>query len=203
MALFKIFNNIDSKTPIAGEENKYTYNELPNTYKKGYMYFDASKNLFYIDTAGDGGETGTRVALNAYGANKAYADENDDRITTTYVKNSDLIENVLSSIPIGIGLTRINSTTASQGVIKVDLANDIALTDEASDVDESQGDIAIYEVRVDSNGHLAVAIPPIPPATTATFGATLTIGSYTYNGTENVTIPVYDGEYFGSGSFDS
>ena len=72
MSIFKIFNNIDSKTPVSGEDNKYTYNELPSTYKKGYMYFDASKNLFYIDTAGDGGTTGIRVALNAYGAEKAY-----------------------------------------------------------------------------------------------------------------------------------
>lgn len=88
MALFKIFNNIDSKT-LNTATNKYEYNSLPNTYKQGYMYFDASKNLFYIDTAGEGGSTGTRVALNAYGAEKAYADENDDRISTTYLKVSD------------------------------------------------------------------------------------------------------------------
>lgn len=90
MALFKIFNNIDSKTPVSGEDNKYTYNDLPNTYKKGYMYFDASKNLFYIDTAGEGGTTGTRVALNAYGAEKAYADINGAQIDTTYLKISDI-----------------------------------------------------------------------------------------------------------------
>lgn len=88
MALFKIFNNIDSKT-LNTATNKYEYNSLPDTYKQGYMYFDASKNLFYIDTAGEGGSTGTRVALNAYGAEKAYADENDDRISTTYLKVSD------------------------------------------------------------------------------------------------------------------
>jgi hypothetical protein len=32
------------------------------------MYFDAVKSLFYIDTSGDGGTSGTRVALNAWGA---------------------------------------------------------------------------------------------------------------------------------------
>lgn len=88
MALFKIFNNIDSKT-LNPETNKYEYNGLPNTYKKGYMYFDASKSLFYIDTDGNGGSTGTRVALNSYGSEKAYADENGDRISTTYLKISD------------------------------------------------------------------------------------------------------------------
>lgn len=78
MALFKIYNNIDSR------------NELPSTYTKGYMYFDATKSLFYIDTAGEGGTTGTRVALNAWGAQKAYGDENGARITTTYATKTEL-----------------------------------------------------------------------------------------------------------------
>lgn len=77
MALFKMYNNIDSQ------------NSLPSTYTKGYMYFDITKKLFYIDTAGEGGESGTRVALNAWGAQKAYADENDNRISTTYLKIAD------------------------------------------------------------------------------------------------------------------
>ena len=78
MTLFKIFNNIDSR------------GDLPDTYNKGYMYFDAVKGLFYIDTAGTGTTTGTRMALNSWGAQKAYADENGDRILTTYVKTDDL-----------------------------------------------------------------------------------------------------------------
>ena len=77
MALFKMYNNIDSQ------------NDLPSTYTKGYMYFDVTKKLFYIDTAGTGTTSGTRVALNAYGAEKAYSDENGDRISTTYLKISD------------------------------------------------------------------------------------------------------------------
>ena len=77
MALFKIFNNIDSQ------------GALPSTYTKGYMYFDASKSLFYIDTAGEGGSTGTRVALNSWGAQKAYADEDGNQIKTTYLKVAD------------------------------------------------------------------------------------------------------------------
>lgn len=83
MALFKIFNNIDSQ------------GSLPSTYTKGYMYFDAIKSLFYIDTAGNGGNTGTRVALNAWGAQKAYADEDDNRISTTYLKIADA-SNIIS-----------------------------------------------------------------------------------------------------------
>lgn len=78
MALFKMYNNIDSQ------------NDLPSTYTKGYMYFDITKKLFYIDTAGEGGSSGTRVALNSWGAQKAYADENDDRISTTYLKTANL-----------------------------------------------------------------------------------------------------------------
>lgn len=87
MALFKIYNNIDSQ------------NALPDTYTKGYMYFDATKSLFYIDTAGEGGNTGIRTALNAYGAQKAYADENDNRISTTYATKTELQE--ASTKPLG------------------------------------------------------------------------------------------------------
>ena len=129
MALFKIFNNIDSKT-LNTATNKYEYNSLPNTYKQGYMYFDASKNLFYIDTAGEGGSTGTRVALNAYGAEKAYADENDDRISTTYLKVSD-----------------------------------------ASSITASSAERLTH---------------------TLTFGAG---GQYSFDGSADVTVPVYDGTY--------
>ena len=89
MALFKIFNNIDSKT-LNPETNKYEYNDLPSTYNKGYMYFDAQKKLFYIDIAGEGGSSGTRVALNAYGSEKAYSDINGDQIDTTYLKTADV-----------------------------------------------------------------------------------------------------------------
>ena len=129
MALFKIFNNIDSKT-LNTATNKYEYNSLPNTYKQGYMYFDASKNLFYIDTAGEGGSTGTRVALNAYGAEKAYADENNDRITETYLKISQ-VEHLID----------------------------------------------LY------NGNFTHSL---------TFGAS---GAYVFDGTEDVTVPVYTGDY--------
>ena len=103
MALFKIFNNIDSKT-LNPATNKYEYNGLPGTYKKGYMYFDASKSLFYIDTDGEGGSTGTRVALNSYGAEKAYADENGDRISTTYAKLSNMPPSTLAhTLTFGAG----------------------------------------------------------------------------------------------------
>ena len=84
MALFKIFNNID------------TQNLLPNTYTKGYMYFDAVTGVFYIDTAGTGGSTGTRMAVNA---KKAWEDENGDRILTTYLKAADF-ETTLANIQI-------------------------------------------------------------------------------------------------------
>jgi hypothetical protein len=63
MALFKIFNNIDSKNTT-----------LPNTYTKGYMYYDATDSIFYIDIAGEGGETGVRQKINAWGAEKTLKD---------------------------------------------------------------------------------------------------------------------------------
>ena len=98
MALFKIYNNIDSKTTDP-ETGRDVYNGLPNTYTKGYMYFDASKSLFYIDTAGEGGSSGTRVALNAYGAEKAANDINGDQIDLTYLKISD-ISNYTSTVTL-------------------------------------------------------------------------------------------------------
>lgn len=102
MALFKIYNNIDSS------------HSLPSTYNKGYMYFDATKSLFYIDTAGEGGNSGTRVALNAYGSQKAYADEDNNRISTTYLKISDAgsilsgtAEKVAHKLTFGAGSTYV------------------------------------------------------------------------------------------------
>ena len=50
MALFKIFNNIDSKNTA-----------LPSTYTKGYMYYDAKDSIFYIDD--DGGQDQLYSAL--------------------------------------------------------------------------------------------------------------------------------------------
>jgi hypothetical protein len=41
LALFKIYNNIDSN------------NELPTEHHKGYMYFDISTKIFYIDVKDD------------------------------------------------------------------------------------------------------------------------------------------------------
>ena len=105
MALFKIFNNIDSKTPVPGEEDKFTYNGLPTTYNKGYMYFDASKSLFYIDTEGTGGNVGRRVALNAYGAyqsHKARCDSDENEISTTYLKIADINNYITESSNITI-----------------------------------------------------------------------------------------------------
>ena len=99
MALFKIFNNIDSKTPVPGQDNQYTYNELPSTYTKGYMYFDAQKKIFYIDLEGTGGTTGVRVALNAYGAEKAAKDIDGNQIDTTYLKIAD-VDNYSSQVTI-------------------------------------------------------------------------------------------------------
>ena len=87
MALFKIFNNIDSKNTT-----------LPNTYTKGYMYYDAKDSIFYIDIAGDGGETGIRQKINAWGAEKTLKDSLNQQIDTTYVKNIVISNNELSFI---------------------------------------------------------------------------------------------------------
>ena len=87
MALFKIFNNIDSKNTT-----------LPNTYTKGYMYYDAKDSIFYIDIAGDGGETGVRQKINAWGAEKTLKDSLNQQIDTTYVKNIVISNNELSFI---------------------------------------------------------------------------------------------------------
>ena len=111
MALFKIFNNIDS------------HGNLPSTYTKGYMYFDAVKGLFYIDTAGTGSTTGTRMALNAWGAQKAYADENGDQITTTYLKIADL-----DSVSVGTAEKVAHTLTfGAGGVYQYDGSADVTV----------------------------------------------------------------------------
>ena len=94
MALFKIYNNIDN--PRKNEQNEPI---LPDTYNKGYMYFDAQTKRFFIDLAGDGGSTGTRVAVNAYGAERSYSDWNGDRIDTTYLKTAN-VSNYMTQVSL-------------------------------------------------------------------------------------------------------
>ena len=62
------------------------------------MYYDAKKSLFYIDTAGTGGETGTRQAINAWGAEKTLKDSLNQQIDTTYIKGISIANNQLSYI---------------------------------------------------------------------------------------------------------
>lgn len=85
MALFKIFNNIDSQNTT-----------LPSTYTKGYMYYDAKESIFYIDTAGEGGTTGARQKINAWGAEKTLRDSLNQQIDTTYIKGISISNNQLS-----------------------------------------------------------------------------------------------------------
>lgn len=125
MALFKIYNNIDN--PRVDQQTGEPI--LPSTYNKGYMYFDANTNIFYIDTAGTGGTTGTRVKLNAWGARTAYADEDANRISTTYLKIAD-----------------------------------------AGDIISGEAEKVKHKL---------------------TFGS----GTYVFDGSEDVTVPVYDGTY--------
>lgn len=100
MALFKIFNNIDSR------------GNLPNTYTKGYMYFDAVKGLFYIDTAGEGGTTGTRMAVNAWGALTA---ENDSFTSTTAPYGQNIASTYIKGVSVNndgnLVITKGNNTT--------------------------------------------------------------------------------------------
>lgn len=93
MALFKILNNIDSK------------NSLPKTANKGYCYFDANTNLFYIDIKDGSNITPTdetyRVPLNA--AKAAYAsvalkDFQDNVISKTYFSDLSITGAILSGL---------------------------------------------------------------------------------------------------------
>lgn len=93
MALFKILNNIDSK------------NSLPKTSNKGYCYFDANTNLFYIDIKDGSNITPTdeayRVPLNA--AKAAYAsvalkDFQDNVISETYFNDLSITGAVISGL---------------------------------------------------------------------------------------------------------
>lgn len=78
MALFKIFNNIDSSS------------DLPATHHKGYMYFDVTKKLFYIDIADDNENVDIkRAPLNAWVSTYAEKDGQGNTIDNTYLKISD------------------------------------------------------------------------------------------------------------------
>lgn len=71
MALFKI--------------KKGLAKDLPSTYNEGYCYFTTDDGKFYIDTAGNGNSTGTRVTLNA---EKATKDASGNVLTTTYLNKT-------------------------------------------------------------------------------------------------------------------
>ena len=104
MALFKIYNNIDNPQidPQTGEPI------LPSTYNKGYMYFDANTNIFYIDIAGTGGTTGTRVKLNAYGAEKAYRALQSEGIPYGVVDAASTATDFTATVP---GITELKDGT--------------------------------------------------------------------------------------------
>ena len=100
MALFKIYNNIDSNNP------------LPAEHHKGYMYFDATTKLFYIDVADDeydgaGNLIETteqkRFPLNSWGAMNAYADSEGSEFTTTYAKKTDIQNATMHTLTFGDG----------------------------------------------------------------------------------------------------
>jgi len=89
MALFKIFNNIQSG------------NDLPTTAVQGFCYFDASTKLFWIDikdtpsgvTLDNSDKTSAtyrtyRVPLNAYAAEGCTYDSAGNIIASTYIKKS-------------------------------------------------------------------------------------------------------------------
>lgn len=61
------------------------------------MYYDAKNSIFYIDTAGTGGETGTRQKINAWGAVKAVKDQRDQIIDDTYIKGISITDGKLSA----------------------------------------------------------------------------------------------------------
>lgn len=96
MALFKIFNNIDNNT-----------HPLPTAHHKGYMYFDASKKLFYIDLADDSDNVQEkRAPINAWVSQYAEKDGQENIIHETYLKTADLdITNVGSAEKVNHTLT--------------------------------------------------------------------------------------------------
>lgn len=148
MALFKIYNNIDSK------------NNLPSTHTKGYMYFDAVKKLFYIDLANDNDSaTVKRVALNAW--------------TSTNSENDGFITNPNDSHPQGQNI-------AATYIKNISISND--------------GDIILTK----GNGATStVDCSDLIPETAERLSHSLTFGSgaYVFDGSEDVTVPVYDGTY--------
>ncbi len=116
MALFKIYNNIDN--PRMNEQTGEPV--LPETYNKGYMYFDANTNLFYIDTAGTGGTTGTRVKLNAWGAHNAYQSLRSEAIPFGIVDSTSTKTAFTATVP---GITELKDGTCvllKNGVVTSD-----------------------------------------------------------------------------------
>jgi hypothetical protein len=78
LALFKILSNMDNPQ-----------NALPNTYHKGYCYFDVSTGLFWIDINDTEGSE-ERIALNAHKADwAAYAQSAGTATSATHAITAD------------------------------------------------------------------------------------------------------------------
>lgn len=209
MALFKIFNNIDSR------------GDLPSTFTKGYMYFDAVTGVFYIDTAGEGGASGTRIAVNA---KKAWEDGNGDRISTTYLKKADFtapsgycttISNTAAKTASCTDYSALNnsylhiliknSNTAAEALtlnINEQGAKPIYINGEPSSNTNYTLPAGTYISYYDgTNYHFRTdgLLPgKIIEAAKVTHSLSFGNGTYVFDGSADVVVPSYDGTYTAS-----
>lgn len=169
MALFKIFNNIDSKNTT-----------LPSTYTKGYMYYDALNSIFYIDVAGEGGSTGIRQKINAYASEFAVKDEKGLNINSTYIKDVSIAGTSLT-------ITKGDNTTATYT-----LQDTWKLNSKTSEGYVSAGNGQNNKVwGTDAQGN-----PGWQNKVASSLQGKLTFGAgqeYVFDGSTDLTVPVYTG----------
>ena len=191
MALFKIFNNFNDLTK--------TIDNVSN-HKAGYCYFDATTNKFYVDTIDD--SVGGLRQLNGTFYGECSTDGSLE-IKTTNISGFALAKGV------AVYIRFINANTATPSLLKLNISN--------------TGDIAIKKygiVALDPNTKIAAGsvINFVYDGTNWIWVGNATIvssgeggtgtttgrlifgnGTYIFDGSEDVTVPLYTGSGTWSG----
>lgn len=210
MALFKIFKGSDSSKLTDSSVSGY---KVP---VDGYAYYDTTTKLFYIDAEYPGTNGVTRQPINAKKADiatlalAATKDDNANTIVNYYAHSLGLSGTTLS-LKDGSGTVLNSITLPDSGV--TDIVWDSTNKKITKTINGSTSDVVTLATLLNS-----AALTGTPTAPTAAAGTnttqiattafvnvaitssipsqlahTLTIGTYEFDGSADVTIPIYNG----------
>jgi len=191
LALFKIFNNFNDLTK--------TIDNVSN-HKAGYCYFDATTNKFYVDTIDD--SAGGLRQLNGTFYGECSTDGSLE-IKTTNISGFALAKGV------AVYIRFINTNTAVPSLLKLNISNtgDIAIKKYGTAALDSNTKImagSVINLVYDGTNWIWVGYSTIVSSGEGGTGTTtgrliFGNGTYVFDGSEDVTVPLYTGSGTWSG----